>query len=175
MYAVTSQKADLTCRSGSFPALCWAVKQLSSGHLPWSVRRMHEDRALPAAEVRAGTRWGWEMLGPLPRRYLPRSCFRPWSQLLMTPDPISRLIWNTPYPGFNLYIHLSASEQTSGTLNMEGTSSLNLQMRKLRPREAKWSLTLHRQATSWVSQPPGSLFRPLLVIWFWFPRRCPCV
>lgn len=49
-------------------SLLWD-EQWSHGHLPGSVRRMHEDRAFPDAEVRAGTRWGWEMLGPLQRRF----------------------------------------------------------------------------------------------------------
>lgn len=34
------------------------AEQLDSGHLPWSVSRMHEDRALPATEVRAGAAAG---------------------------------------------------------------------------------------------------------------------
>lgn len=45
-----------------FCPLC--AERPSSGHLPWWVRRTHEDRTLPATEVRAepggaGTRWSF--------------------------------------------------------------------------------------------------------------------
>ena len=98
---------------------------------------MHEDRAFPGAEVRAGTRWGWEMLGPLQRRFFSPGMLQghghssSWPPALILGSLETHLTLALTYT-----LHLSASEQTFGTFNMEGTSSPNLQMRKLRPREA---------------------------------------
>ena len=113
MCAATSQKAELTWRSGSFPALGWAVEPLSHGHLPGSVRRMHEDRAFPNAEVRAGTRWGWEMLGLLQRRFFSPEMLQghghssSWPLALILGSLETHLTL-----ALACTLHLSASEQT---------------------------------------------------------------
>lgn len=50
------------------------TEQENSGHLPLSVRRIHEDQALPSAEVRARARWGWERCQVHFRRGTPGGC-----------------------------------------------------------------------------------------------------
>lgn len=79
--------------------LLLCVEPPSKGHLPWSVRRMHEDRDLPAAEVRAGAGRGWEMLGPFQRLCLPKKdhrgdCHGSWWPLSLSLGPFEiHLLW----------------------------------------------------------------------------------
>lgn len=128
---MTSQKIGPTGHFDSSPALNCSTGQLSRDIRLRSMRRCVFWNSSVCDEVRTGTVVGPREPGPLPP--LLRDTFGVQTTTIPVGTQTSHVVLCKL--GSSLQIHCSATEWNLETFSLEGTSSLDIWMKKLRPRE----------------------------------------